>query len=230
MRKVLFLLCCIAFALLAGQKAEWIIYPENPAEGVNKERYLRTEFEVAQKPIRRAMICYVIDDDGHVFLNGKDVRDESKHMSVFPLARHYDITHLISAGRNALSVIAINAGGNGGTMLRIEITYKDDSIQEVFSDTTWKTSTEKAEGWEMAGFDDHEWQTPKSNGDYNADPWVTIYDMVAFYAHDDVLVELARRRQNGLKKQQLLKQLAKEPAEQAKVTYKNGSAFFDIGG
>ena len=55
MRKFLFLLCCIAFSLFAGPKAQWIVYPEDVKEGVNKERYLRTEFKVPRKKIKQAM-------------------------------------------------------------------------------------------------------------------------------------------------------------------------------
>ncbi|MCQ2402871.1 MAG: hypothetical protein MJ202_04010 [Lentisphaeria bacterium] len=230
MRKVLFLLFCVALGLFAGPKAEWIIYPEKPAEGLNKERFLRTEFELADKPVKEAFINYIIDDTGFAFLNGKNVTQKSYANPLFPKSRLYDVTDLLKSGRNAIGVIAINQAGNGGTILHLEITYKDGTIQEVFTDKTWKLSKENAKDWEMPGFDDKEWKTPNSNGDYNADPWVTIYDMVGLYAHDDATVEIERRQQKETKIKQLLEQLAQEPDEQAKITYVNGDARFDIGG
>ncbi len=231
MRKILFLLCCLTVCLFAGPKAEWIIYPEDLSEGVNKERLLRTEFDVADKPIKQASVAYILDDSGYVYVNGKSVSQDAPRKSDFPGCYSFDVTELLTAGRNALCAIAINGGGSGGSILRLSINYKDGSIQEVFSDTTWKTSRVKTEGWDLPGFaltDD--WKTPKSCGDYNADPWVIMYDMVAFYAHDDAKAEYARRQQRQEDLQKLLKKLAKEPAEQAKITYKNGGAFFDIGG
>ena len=65
MRKLLIFLCCCAFSLLAGPKAQWIVYPEDAKEGVNKERYHRTEFTVADKPIKQAFVAYVADDSGY---------------------------------------------------------------------------------------------------------------------------------------------------------------------
>ena len=231
MRKIFFLLFCLVFCIFAGQKAQWIFYPEPAPQSLNKERYLRTEFVVAKKPIKQAMLCYIIDDSGYALLNGHNVKEECKRLSIFShSAQQFDATPLLKAGANALGVVGINEAGNGGTILHLEITYKDGSIQEVFSDTTWKTSKEKAKGWDNAGFADKNWKTPNSHGDYNADPWVTIYDMVALYAHEDAVTELDRRHQVELQKARLMDQLSREPVEQAKVTYKNGSAFFDIGG
>ena len=68
MRKLLSLFCCIAFSLLAGPKAQWIVYPEDAKEGVNKERYHRTEFTVADKPIKQAFVAY-ISSSGSYLLN-----------------------------------------------------------------------------------------------------------------------------------------------------------------
>ncbi len=230
MRKVLFLLCCLALSLFAGPKAQWITYPEDFSEGINKERYLRTEFTVADKPIRQAIACYVIDDTGNVFINGTNISKEAKRVEQFPKSRQFDVTQYITRGDNAIGVIVINGGGRGGAILRLTITYQDGTIQELFTDTTWKGSRVNPDGWSNAGFAAQDWVVPNSMGDYNTDPWVTMYDMVAFYAADDAKVELERRHQNDVKLKQLLEQLSKEPLEQAKITYVNGGARFDIGG
>ncbi|MBR4220084.1 MAG: hypothetical protein IKR81_02945, partial [Victivallales bacterium] len=243
MRKVLLLLCCVAFSLFAGPKALWIIYPEPLREGVDKERYLRTEFDVPQKEIKQAFIGYIIDDYGTVLLNGQNVTKEANRMTQTPRVKQYDITKLVAAGRNAVAVTAVNAGSHGGFIMHISITYQDGSEQELFTDPkTWKASTVKTEGWARPGFaatDD--WKTPKSPGDRTVHPWATMNDMIALYANDDAAVERERRREEAAKEPERRRQrelrikklhelLATEKMEEVKITYLNNGPFFDIGG
>ncbi|MBR5840783.1 MAG: hypothetical protein IKZ84_19765, partial [Victivallales bacterium] len=230
MRKFLILLCCIAFSLLAGPKAQWIVYPEDAREGVNKERYLRTEFNVADKAIKQAFVAYVADDSGYVMVNGNPVEHQSTRITGNGTAKQYDITKELVRGPNALCGVVINAGGSAGFILHLSITYEDGSEQEVFSDTTWKVSREKSDGWEKAGFANTEWLTPKSVGDYLADPWAVMQDLLAIQANDDATAERNRRQQVAQRTKELCEQLANEPPLQAKIAYKNGGVFIDLGG
>ena len=144
MRKILLPLCCAAFGLCAGPKALWLVYPEPLKEGVDKERYLRSEFEVPQKEIKQAFIGYIIDDYGTVLLNGQNVANAPLPRTEVPKAKQYDITKLLVPGRNVFAVTAVNAGGPGGFILHISITFQDDSELELFTDTdTWKISKVK---------------------------------------------------------------------------------------
>ncbi|MBR4221482.1 MAG: hypothetical protein IKR81_10015, partial [Victivallales bacterium] len=243
MRKVLLLLCCVAFSLFAGPKALWIIYPEPLRAGVDKERYLRTEFDVPQKEIKQAFVGYIIDDYGTVFLNGQNVTKEANRMTQTPRVKQYDITKLVAAGRNAIAVTAVNAGSNGGFIMHISITFQDGSEQELFTDPkTWKASQVKTDGWDKPDFaatDD--WKTPDSPGDRTVHPWATMNDMIALYANDDATVERERRRQEAAKEPERRRQrelrikklhelLATEKMEEVKITYMNNGPFFDIGG
>ncbi len=230
MRKLLIFLCCCAFSLLAGPKAQWIVYPEDAKEGVNKERYHRTEFTVADKPIKQAFVAYVADDSGYVMLNGNRVEHQSTRITGNGTAKQYDITKELVKGPNALCATVINAGGSAGFILHLSITYEDGSEQEVFTDTTWKTSREKSAGCEKAGFSDNEWLTPKSVGDYLADPWAVLQDLLAIQANDDATAERNRRQQVVQRTKELCEQLAKEPDLQAKIVYKNGGVFIELNG
>ncbi|MBR4674337.1 MAG: beta-galactosidase trimerization domain-containing protein [Victivallales bacterium] len=230
MRKLLFFLCCITFTLLAGPKAQWIAYPEDAKEGVNKERYLRTEFKVANKAIKQAYVAYIIDDSGYVMLNGNAVEHQSTRITGNGTAKQYDITKALVSGQNSLCAITINEGGPAGFILHVSITHQDGSEQEVFTDTNWKASKEKAAGWEKAGFADNEWETVKSVGNYLSDPWAVMQDFIAIYANDDAAVERNRRQQVAQRTKELCEKLATEPDLQAKIAYKNGGVFFDLGG
>jgi len=233
MRKVLFLsflLGCCAFSLCAGPKAQWIIYPEKEAQSYNQERYFRTEFKLPRKKIKQAILCYLIDDYGSITLNGQSV-SKLKRLTRFALNIHqYDVTEVLKSGANVLVTTAVNEGGPGGFIARLEITYQDGNIQEIITDAAWKTSRVKSAGCENPGFAAREWTQAKTVGDYNSDPWVTQKDMLAFFSHNDGEQELKRRQNMEQNKQQALRKLAAAPTEQAKIVYKDGGAFFDIGG
>ena len=209
MRKFLFLLCCIAFSLFAGPKAQWIVYPEDVKEGVNKERYLRTEFKVPRKKIKQATVAYLIDDSGVVMLNGERVDHQQNRITGNGTAKQYDITKALASGANALCATMVNGGGPGGIILHLSIAYQDGSEQEVFTDTTWKASREKSNGWEKAGFSGKGWQEAMSVGDYLSDPWAVTNDFIAIYANDDAAIERDRRRQVAKRTQKLLEKLDK---------------------
>ena len=232
MQKFLLLLCCLAFSLFAGPKANWILYPERKGTNLRQERYFRTEFEIAKKPVKQAAVFYYIDDDGTVMLNGQTVAGKSTRLSLFPTnTLQYDVTKLLADGRNVLSAVTINKGGNAGFILRLVITYQDGSAQEIVTDTnTWKVSKAKADGWQALGFDDDAWTVPESAGDYNADPWCEKMDTIALYANDDAQAELARRQQAVVNNKLLLEKLAREPDLTSEITYEDGGVFFRIGG
>ncbi|MBR4696420.1 MAG: hypothetical protein IKO94_10105, partial [Selenomonadaceae bacterium] len=230
MRKLLLSLCCSAFSLLAGPTAQWIVYPEDVKEGFNKERYLRTEFNVAHKEIKQAFVAYFIDDFGSVKLNGNSVEHQQTRIFGNGTAKQYDITQALVNGPNALCATIVNGGGPGRFILHLSITYQDGSEQEVFTDTTWKASKEKSAGWEKAGFSDKAWQTAISVGDYLSDPWAEKHDFIAIQANGDAAIERNRRQQVAQHTKQLLEKLAKEPPLKAKIAYKNGGVFIDIGG
>ena len=243
MCKVLLPLCCAAFGLCAGPKALWLVYPEPLKYGVDQERFLRTEFEVPKKEIKQAFVGYIIDDYGTVLLNGQNVANGPLPRTEIPSAKKYDITKLLVPGRNVIAVTAVNAGGPGGFILHISVTFQDDSEMELFTDTaTWKVSKVKTDGWDKIGFvatDD--WKTPDSPGDRTVHPWADRIDMLAIYANADAVVEVERRRVEAIKAaerkrqleeslQKLNEQLATEQLEEVKITYKNNGPFFDIGG
>ena len=129
MRKALLLLCCGAFSLLAGPKAQWLAYPEDVKEGVNQERYLRTEFKVANKAIKQAYVAYHIDDSGSVMLNGKTVEHQRTRITGNGTAKQYDISKELVRGPNALCATTVNHGGPGGFILHLSITYQDGTVK-----------------------------------------------------------------------------------------------------
>jgi len=233
MRKLVWLallLCCGTFSLCAGPKAQWLLYPEKLEDGFHQERFFRMEFEVPDKPVKEAFIAFIIDDYGTVLLNDNVVGCERQRRNSVPRARKFDVKNALVSGKNVIAATTVNTGHEGGLLLHLEITFEDGTIREFFSDDTWRTSKEKADGWNSPGFAAKDWKSPKIVGDYTVGPWWMMNDMLAFYAHDDAIAELERRRQKLLHDQKVIEELAKQPSEQSRIAYKNGSACFDIGG
>ncbi len=243
MRKLLLLLCCLACTLFAGPKAFWLAYPERDQDSLHQERYLRTEFDVLDKEIKQAIFGFIVDDGGYVLLNGHDVAKEGIRSNAVPRVKQYDVTNLMTGGRNVLAVTYINEASKGGFILHVSITYQDGTVQELFSNTDdWKSSKVKTDGWEKVGFvATEDWTTPNTHGDRTVHPWADSMDMVAIYANDDAAAELARRaeeaakeperrRQRELRIKAIHEQLDSESLEEVKITYKNNGPFFDIGG
>ncbi len=232
--KIIFLLSCLSIVLLAGPKANWILYPEALSEGASNYRYFRKEFNVSNKNnVATAYIFYRIVNSGTVYVNGKSTTGSYTQLSLYTdLNGQYDVTSGIATGTNAICIKAKhNGASNAGLICHLLITYKDGSTQEIFSDDTWKVSKSEQTNWHNASYDASGWTTARALGDYTSEPWIKYFpDMFPFYAKDDADAELERRRQEELKAQQLLEELTNAPVEQARIAYKNGGAFFDIGG
>lgn len=218
-RKILLLLCFIAFPLFAGSRAEWIVYPETDDASRNNERYFRKEFTVPSgKTIQSAYIFYRIVNSGTVRVNGTAVQT-STQLTLYPnLGGQFDVTNFVASGNNAISAATKYTGTNNlrGLIVRLLITYTDGSIQEVVTDATWKTSTTKTTGWENVGYADQGWQAARSVGDCAATPWLSAgLDMDAFYPESEERFSVD--------------DLEDVPEEDVEIVYQKGGAFFKIG-
>ncbi|MCQ2402912.1 MAG: hypothetical protein MJ202_04215 [Lentisphaeria bacterium] len=256
MRKILFLLSCLAFTLLAGPKAQLIVPAnETKTEGAGKYRFFRAEFDVQNKEIKHAIVCYVVGGSGAVALNEKTLGSTS-----VPVAKMYpeftddllqgirpknsatsnskDVTSILQKGQSNAFAISANytASGYRGIMLHLLITFKDNTTQEFFSDTAnWKYHTSEISGWKTPGFNDSSWHAVTSEGDCTTSTWlVTVqkYDMVFYYAQDDAATEYKRRTKGDDAKQEMLARLEAAPTEKAEIFYNDadGGAYFKIGG
>ena len=171
-------------------RALWIWGEGAPEK--NAYVYFRKEFDLKSVP-EKAELSIFVCDRYLLFLNGQAVKrgpavgtDNTRFYDVI------DVTQYLKSGRNVVGVIAYNYGpgtrnrifkGPGALIARIAVTYKDATIGEVSTDSSWKSlipasrnqkapkindwdvgycevfdTTAEPTGWMLAGFDDGLWK------------------------------------------------------------------------
>lgn len=237
--KFLFILCFLAFALFAGEKAQLIAFNESPVP-TGETRYFRYEFDIPNKEIKSAVVCFVFAGNGTFFyVNGSSAEGKGKAADMYEdrtssqPKKQFDVTSLLKKGaKNAVATEVKNSSSTKrGFIAHLLITFKDGTTQEVFSNTSWKAS--KAPGstdyhyFAKAGFTGGTWSNAISIGDYASSQW-TSYDMLPLFAKDDAEAELARRRNAGNYEATLLAKLDEATKDTVEIAYVNGGAFFKI--
>ncbi len=162
--------------------------------GFHKLPIFRKEFN-SQKKLKQALVF--VTGLGHYTLdiNGTKIGNSVMapgwtHYDAEVLYNTFDCTEQIKEGKNVLAMMLGNGflvvpnsryrkvmTGYGNPMLkcRLRLIYKDGSVENIVSDTSWKTApgpityssiysgehydaTVEPENWRLVGFDDSEWQ------------------------------------------------------------------------
>ena len=169
-----------------------------------------------------AKLYCMIDDAGAVFINGSAV--PPKHLFYPNNTKGYEVKDLLVKGQNTLAFSVTNLATSGGLICRLELTFVDESIENVVSDASWKANLNEISGWLVTGFDDSTWVKPQIIGDAHALPWTTIYEMTSLLTQEE---QKAIAKAQKIIREQLMKikaQLAKETKPQCKIRYTDGKA------
>ncbi len=184
-----FLISLLAATLSAAEPApttaaKWVWYPEDVvAEGVGETRYLRRVIDLPDAPTRA--VVRLRADDGVVFtINGtpaSEPREGGAGGSV------YDLTGVLTKGRNVLAFAIFNAAGKGGLILTGEVVAGGRTVALV-SDTSFRAWKAPVEGWDRPGFDDRSWPAAGVVGDAFAPPWFRhpSFDMTPFITAEEL--------------------------------------------
>jgi len=208
--------------------AQWLCYPEPFAEGIDKPRFFRTEFEV-KKGLVKATIHYWMDDAGNPYINETQVLNNHGH----PTSRCVegaDCTKLLTEGKHVLSFIGRNLASVGGVIARLELKYEDGTATQICSTNQWKTSRMLQNGWQKVGFDDSTWPNAKNHSDAITYPWMAHIDMSPLLTPDEIKLQEELTRQREERHKELLKKMESETKPQCKIVYHKGKPQFDIGG
>ena len=145
---LLFVALTVVTLLYAEQPpaASWIAFPEkSDGESVDALRYLRKDFEV-KEGLQKATIYHFTDDAGVVYLDGTALPG-SRMTRPGKNVQAFEITDLMTPGKHAVGVRALNHGGPRGTILRLNLTYSDGTQEDVFSDESWGALDHEESGW-----------------------------------------------------------------------------------
>ncbi len=132
----------------------------------NDSRYLRRQFQLANKP-KAAEIHITVDNEYKLFVNGEKIGGDGDWTDV----EKHDITKLLNKGTNVVAIDAQNAGGKAAAICWMRIIEPDKSETVIGTDDRWLVSLTKTEGWQQPNFDAANWSKAVAIGSANAGPW-----------------------------------------------------------
>jgi len=135
-------------------------------------RYFRHTFEVKQG-VKKAIIQGIANTHMKVYVNNEYVGEVMSRLSlsirvITQRVQTFDITKLLKEGNNIIAIEAYTYEGYKGAInLFGQIQLKDDSIQEILSNVTWKCYKKDVfenDEWKGPEFNDALWKNAKSHG------------------------------------------------------------------
>ncbi len=159
------------------RSARWIWYPEgNPAaEAPRAERHFRRGFVLpAQARIRQATLRMSADDQFEVFLNGQAAGRSSGQKDAWRALTVLDVTRHLRPGSNLLAVAVTNQGSAAGLLARLTVDLESGDAVTLATEGSWRAANRRAEGWELAGFDDRSWPAAQEVAAAGEGPWKAL--------------------------------------------------------
>ena len=117
----------------------------------------------ADRKVKRATLLFTADNSGDFFVNGRKAGSAGN----FHLATDADVTGLLHAGENALSVSVDNGGPDpnpAGLIALVRVEFEQGAPLVVVTDSGWKAAAKPGAGWMTAGFDDQAWPSALALG------------------------------------------------------------------
>ncbi|MBQ2733915.1 MAG: family 78 glycoside hydrolase catalytic domain, partial [Clostridia bacterium] len=137
--------------------------------------YFRRHFKVDEtKEIDEVLLVATMDDYGYLFVNDQSVLNVNKETNAWKTAKAVNITHFVQPGDNVFGARVIDTGSSAGFIAKIEIRYKDGSVNTVVTDKLWKCSktVSSTSGWErIGGVNEASWSMPDQAVLYGSGAW-----------------------------------------------------------
>ncbi|MGL5018131.1 MAG: family 16 glycoside hydrolase [Luteolibacter sp.] len=152
----------------ASSGAVWIWNSATPKENENVD--FRREFQLPEN-IGSASVTIICDDSHRLFVNGEKLGGGDGWNSPFT----YDVISQIKpGGRNIIAVECRNEAGNAGFALRFLAKLKDGKKLHIVSDSNWRCSSDRAEGWRNLDFDGSNWAKATVVAKMGDAPWGAV--------------------------------------------------------
>jgi hypothetical protein len=154
---------------------KWIWHPGG-TDAAHSCRFRKTFDLPAANRTEKAAISVIVDDAYVLYLNGKKVGEGDSWQK--PGA--YDVTALVTPGRNVLAVEGKNVSASFGLLFGMAIALADGRTIDVRSDRTWLASLEPAAaGWERPDFAaPGGWTASQEIAEADGGPWGYIVDRI----------------------------------------------------
>jgi hypothetical protein len=150
------------------REARWIWFPEGKPQikAPDTPFFFRKTFSAPQD-LFGARISISVDNEYILYVNGKEIGKGSDWMR----ADNYDISHLISPGKNCVAVRGKNQGGPAGLICSIGFITANGDMIYIDSDGSWLSSPGEEPGWMNPDFNDSQWKPSIVLGSSPDLPW-----------------------------------------------------------
>lgn len=175
--------------LSAASEAHWIWSPRHAKTEVPQTAcYFRKVFD-AQAPIR-VQATIAADDDYELFVNGQQVGTGGSARTL----DEYNVTEHVKRGRNVIAVKVVNQrGSTAALMARVFVREERGGWVTHSTDATWRTSLQAFPSWNMAAFNDQNWEPAQSFGLLGETvPWDRQEDVASDEVHRNERFRIAR--------------------------------------
>jgi len=123
------------------------------------------------KPVKSAKLTMSCDNGFEAFINGKKVLAGGD----WSAARTADVKKHLTVGRNIIAVRGWNDGSVAGLVGQLDIASNTSRHKLINTDTSWRASRSKENGWESLGFDARNWTAPRVTGTLGDGPWGNVF-------------------------------------------------------
>lgn len=151
--------------------AKWIWYMSGPLPaGVG---FFRAEVNLPDDAqVASAEIAVTCDNLFALHLNGLGVGESGVSNGEWGTPRRYDVTAMLTPGRNVLAVEGVNTLPGAAALIGKLVARLADGREIVFTtDASWKSIAEEKPNWQQPNFDDSHWPAAHEMGHFGAAPW-----------------------------------------------------------
>ena len=165
----------LALSLAAGPAPDPAAAPEpqwiwGAAKARDNEMFnFRKTFELPEVP-KSAHVWAACDNEMWLTIDGHLVGWNNQWQS--PTVA--DVTKLLHAGKNAVTIHAANADGPAGLILKLHVETVSGKSIDLVTDSSWRVLGDTPKTWQDIEFDDSSWKPAVSLGKYGIGPWGDI--------------------------------------------------------
>ncbi len=149
--------------LLSLAGCRWVWFPEGEPQKSAPvgTRFFRHKFDIpSNKKIKQAQFRLVVDNEGTLFVNGREVQKFSGWSPPYT----FDVDDKLTSGTNCLAIAATNQGNTpnpAGIAGKLLVVFETGDALTIAIDHSWKVSDSEQNGWKESGFDDGGWVSAK---------------------------------------------------------------------
>ena len=119
--------------------------------------WFRKAFDLTEFPAHAAIL--ITADNGYeLYVNGQAVGSDLGYGAPYwQSIEKYDVSNMLTKGRNVIAVHATCLGGAAGLVAALRADFSGAPALEIKTDATWRAESKPVNDWQQAGMDDAAW-------------------------------------------------------------------------